>query len=96
MSQQRQHEKYDALIQSCQGLPPALTIVVHPCDEPSLSGALSAAAAHLITPVLVGPEARIRSLVASLDLDLTGLRLVNVPHSHVAAEKAVATGALAR
>jgi hypothetical protein len=79
----------DALIQSCQGLTPVLTIAVHPCDEPSLSGALSSAAAHLITPVLIGPETRIRSLATSLGLDLTGLRLVNVPHSYAAAERAV-------
>lgn len=66
-----------------------LTIVVHPCDEPSLSGAIEAAAAHIMNPVLVGPEARIRTLADSLHLDLTGLRMVNVPHSTAAAEKAV-------
>lgn len=90
MIQRRSHEQYDALIQSCQRLTPMLTIIVHPCDEPSLSGAIEAAAAHIINPVLVGPEARIRTLAASLHLDLTGLRIVNVLHSHAAAEKAVA------
>lgn len=86
----RQHEKYCALIAACQGLVPAKTAVVHPCDENSLLAAVSAAAAKLIEPLLVGPEARIRALAASVGLDLTGMGLIDVPHSHAAAEKAVA------
>jgi phosphate acetyltransferase len=39
--------------------------------------------------VLVGPEARIRALAASLGLDLTGLQLIDTPHSHASAAKAV-------
>src|SRR5260221_3498507 len=62
----------------------------HPCDEPSLAGAIEAAAAHLIIPAMVGPESHIRALAATLHLDLNGLRIVNVPHSHAAAGKAVA------
>jgi phosphate acetyltransferase len=86
----RKHEKYNALIRACQVHAPVRTAVVHPCDEISLSAAIAAADAKLILPLLVGPEARIRSLAASLGLDLTGLRLVDVPHSHAAAEKGVA------
>jgi phosphate acetyltransferase len=90
MDTPRKHEKYDALIRACQGLVPVRTAVVHPCDEIALSAAIAAADAKLIQPLLVGPEARIRALAASLGLDLAGLRLVDVPHSHAAAEKAVA------
>jgi phosphate acetyltransferase len=90
MDAPRKHEKYDALIRACQGLVPVRTAVVHPCDEIALSAAIAAADAKLIQPLLVGPEARIRALAASLGLDLAGLRLVDVPHSHAAAEKAVA------
>ena len=90
MDAPRKHEKYDALIRACQGLVPVRTAVVHPCDEIALSAAIAAADAKLIQPILVGPEARIRALAASLGLDLAGLRLVDVPHSHAAAEKAVA------
>ena len=51
------HAKYAALMAACAGLPPVPTAVVHPCDAASLAGALEAAAAGLIVPVLVGPEA---------------------------------------
>jgi phosphate acetyltransferase len=89
MGDARKHEKYDALIHACQPLAPIRTVVVHPCDESSLSGVMHAAASKLIQPVLVGPEVRIRALAASLHLDLAGLQIVDTPHSHAAAEKAV-------
>jgi phosphate acetyltransferase len=89
MNEQRKHEKYDALIYSCRALAPVRTAVAHPCDESSLRGAVEAAAAKIIKPILVGPEARIRALAASLKLDIAHLRLVDQPHSNAAAEKAV-------
>jgi phosphate acetyltransferase len=89
MNEVRKHEKYDALIYSCHALAPVRTAVAHPCDESSLAGAVDAAAAKIIKPILVGPEARIRALAGSLSLDITGLRIVDQPHSNAAAEKAV-------
>ena len=89
MTEPRKHEKYDALIYSCHALAPVRTAVAHPCDETSLVGALDAAPAKIIKPILVGPEAKIRALAASLSLDLAVLQLVITPHSHAAAEKAV-------
>ena len=86
----RKHEKYDALIRACEALAPVKTAVAHPCDEISLSAAVAAAQARLIEPLLVGPQGRIRTLAATLGLDLSPWRLVDVPHSHAAAEKAVA------
>ena len=38
-----------------------LTGVVHPCSADALAGAIEAAAAGLILPVLFGPEAEIRT-----------------------------------
>jgi phosphate acetyltransferase len=35
-----QHAKYDRLIARAKTVPPARTLVVHPCDETSLRGAL--------------------------------------------------------
>ncbi len=90
MPEPRKHEKYDALINSCQALAPVRTAVAHPCDESSLFGAVQAAQAAIITPILVGPEARIRALARSLDVDLAGLEVINTAHSHASAEKAVA------
>jgi phosphate acetyltransferase len=82
--------KYERLITAAKAEVPALTCVVHPCDESSLRGALEAAATGLIVPILVGPEAKIRAVASELDLDLTGLEIVDAPHSHGAAARAVA------
>jgi phosphotransacetylase len=62
--------------------------VVHPCDALSLGGALDARAAGLIEPVLVGPRARVEAAAAAAGLDLTGVALEDVPHSHAAAARA--------
>jgi phosphate acetyltransferase len=85
----RQHEKYERLVAATKGLQPLATAVAHPCDESSLRGALEAAEARLIVPILVGPRERICSLAKSLDLDIAGIDIVDAPQSHAAAEKAV-------
>jgi phosphate acetyltransferase len=56
----RAHSKYDRLIAAAKAIPPAATLVVHPCDESSLRGAVEAARAGLINPTLVGPATKIR------------------------------------
>ena len=63
--------------------------VVHPCDALSLSGALDARAAGLIEPVLVAPRARLLAVAQENNLDITGLAIEDVPHSHAAAARAV-------
>lgn len=85
----RKHEKYDALIARCRGLPPVPTAVVHPCDETSLGGAIEAAEAGIIRPLLVGPTPKIRAVAETLRLDLGQFEIVDAPHSHAAAEKGV-------
>jgi phosphate acetyltransferase/phosphate butyryltransferase len=72
------------------GLEPLRTAVVHPVDRNSLLGALDAARAGLIIPVLVGPEAKIRAVAESESADLGPYKLVPTRHSHEAAEVAVA------
>lgn len=89
MTEQRTHQKYEALICACHALAPVRTAVAHPCDETSLRGATEAAAAKIIKPILVGPEVRIRTLAASIGLDITGFKLVDAPYSHASAAKAV-------
>lgn len=78
------------LLDRCRALPPLPTAVAHPCDAASLDGALLAARHGLITPILVGPEARIRAAAEGAGLDLTGIEIVATPHSHASAEAAVA------
>jgi phosphate acetyltransferase len=86
---ERKHEKYQRLIEACKALPPTPTAVAHPCDETSLSGAVDAARLGLIAPILVGPKARIEAVAREHGIDIAGLPIVDVPHSHAAAEKAV-------
>ena len=64
--------------------------VVHPCDALSLAGALDARAAGLIEPVLVGPRARIEAAAKEAQLDISGIAIEDVAHSHAAAARAVA------
>lgn len=90
ISEVREHAKYERLVAATKGLQPLPTAVAYPCDEASLRGALEAAEAKMIAPILVGPRGRIESLARSLDLDLHAVSIVDVPHSQAAAEKAVA------
>jgi phosphate acetyltransferase len=73
-----------------RGLEPLRTAVVHPVDRNSLLGAVDAARAGLIIPVLVGPEAKIRAVASVESVDLAPYKLVPTRHSHEAAEVAVA------
>ena len=84
------HPKLEALVARCEALPPLPTAVVHPCDVPSLDGALRAAEAGLITPILVGPQARIRATALAAGLELGTWTIIDTPHSHASAERAVA------
>ena len=63
--------------------------VVHPCDALSLSSAIDAQAAGLIVPVLIAPLAKLNAVAKEAGLDLTGLEIVDVEHSHAAASRAV-------
>jgi phosphate acetyltransferase len=87
--QLRRHDKYQQLISRCAELEPVPTAVVHPCDRASLEGAIRAAEGHLILPILVGPETKIRSVAAAERIDIACYEIVDSEHSHAAAAKAV-------
>ncbi|MDR2012392.1 MAG: bifunctional enoyl-CoA hydratase/phosphate acetyltransferase, partial [Rhodanobacter sp.] len=89
VSQTRSQQKYASLIARCRELPAVTVAVAHPCNEVSLRAAVDAAHAGLVTPVLVGPTARIDALADSLHIDLTGYRRIDTPHSHASAACAV-------
>jgi len=78
------------LVAKARGLKPIRTAVVHPVDTVSLVGAIKAAEAGLIVPVLVGPQARIAEVAAQARLDLSPYELVATEHSHGSAVQAVA------
>ena len=81
--------RYDQLLQAAKSLPRIRMGVVHPCSREALEGALDADRLGLVQALLIGPEARIRSLAAECGFDLTGFTVIDVPHSHAAAAKAV-------
>jgi len=80
---------HSRLIQQTQTLPPIRTGVVHPVDIESLLGAIEAADAGLIDPVLVGPATKIRAAAEQIKTDISAYELVPTEHSHAAAAKAV-------
>jgi len=88
--QLRRHDKYKQLIARCAELEPIPTAVVHPCDRAALEGAIGGAEARLILPILVGPEAKIRSVAVSEGIDIKSHQIIDAEHSHAAAAKAVA------
>jgi phosphate acetyltransferase len=85
----RRGDSFARLYKACEGLPPVPCAVAHPCDRDSLLGPIEAARKGFIMPVLVGPEEKIRAVARAEEVDLGPYRIVNVPHSHAAAEKAV-------
>ena len=89
MSQAIGTGKYERLLERCQGLAPVPTAVAHPCEESALTGAVEAAQAGLITPILVGPRVKIEETAKSANVDISKIEIVDAPHSVEAAKQAV-------
>jgi phosphate acetyltransferase len=83
------HAKYERLIARAKQVPAATTIVVHPCDETSLRGAIDAAGSGIIAPILVGPVKKLAAVADKFRIDISGVEKVDTPHSDAAAAKAV-------
>jgi len=82
----RRADATSKLLRRCEGFEPVPCAVVHPCDRDSLLGALEAAKHALITPILVGPEEKIRSVAETENIDLSPYRIIGTEHSHEAAK----------
>jgi phosphotransacetylase len=80
--------RLDGLLERCRGIKPMLTGVVHPCSAEALIGALEAAEAGLIVPVLFGPETELRKIAAAEKIDLSGCRIVATESQEDSAMKA--------
>ncbi len=81
--------KYEQLLERCRSLEAVPTAVAHPCEATALEGAVEAGEHGLIVPILVGPAEKIREIAAANGINLAKSRIVDVPHSHAAAAKAV-------
>ena len=80
--------RFNALLARGKGLEAVRCAVVHPCDTESLSGALDSARYNLIIPVLIGPKAKINKAAQEAGLDISAYEMIDVPHSHAAADMA--------
>jgi phosphate acetyltransferase len=77
--------KYDHLIAAAKRVPTVSTIVVHPCDESSLRGAIESAEADIIKATLVGPAAKIKEVAAKHNLNISDCEIVDTPATEAAA-----------
>ncbi|MGA3115977.1 MAG: bifunctional enoyl-CoA hydratase/phosphate acetyltransferase [Syntrophobacteraceae bacterium] len=85
----RRSDEFVKLLKACEKVPPVPCAIAYPCDHDSLLGPIEAAERKIIQPVLVGPEDRIREVARAAGIDIGPYRIVSVPNSHEAAEKAV-------
>ncbi len=83
------HERLRTLLARTAGGEPMLTAVAHPCDANAIGAAVEAARVGLITPILVGPKAKILKAAEDAKVDISPFRLIDVPHSNAAAAMAV-------
>ena len=83
------HDRYHAVIEKCAPLPPLATAVAHPVDTHVLAAVADAVMERLIAPILIGPAGRIEKAAAEAGIDLSNWRIIDAPHSHSSAEKAV-------
>ena len=73
--------KYEALVARAKAAGALSTVVVHPCDETSLGGAIGAAWGGLIRPILVGSRDKIVAVAAENRIDISACEIVDVAHS---------------
>ena len=83
------YRHYLAMIARANSKPAVRTAIAWPCDEVSLGGAIQAFKDKLIVPILVGSEEIIRDLAKTMELDLTGIEIVDIETSKMAAMRAV-------
>ena len=77
------------LLEQAQARSPIPVAVVNPVDQVSLIGAVDAAQAKLITPVLIGPADAIKDAAQSTGIDIAGLKVVTADDAEAAAASAV-------
>jgi phosphate acetyltransferase len=89
----REH-RLEGLLERCKPLKPMRTGVVHPCSAAALGGAVEAAQAELIEPVLFGPRAELLRLADEAKLDISKFHVIDTSGADDSADKAaLAAGA---
>jgi phosphate acetyltransferase len=83
------HLLFERLIQYCEKREAFPVAVCWPCSAVSLAGAMEAAKAGIVHPLLVGPERELNAIAASLGLDLGAYEIIPSNPEENAAAKAV-------
>ncbi len=81
--------RHRQLVDLTEDRDPVPTAVVNPVDQVSLMGAVEAAKADLIVPVLVGPQEAIEAAAKSASIDISGFKLIPADSAAAAAAQAV-------
>ena len=81
---------YDQVLAKVSTFAPIRTAVVYPVDSNALLGAIQAAQAKLIIPILIGPPAKIQAVALAHDVDLSPYQILPAEDSYDAAEQAAA------
>lgn len=85
----RHFKHLESFVERARQKGPIRMAVVHPVDRPSLESVAKAAEQNLISPVLVGPAAKIVRAAQDNGFDISRFEIVPAEHSHAAGEIAV-------
>jgi phosphotransacetylase len=85
----RRPDPYERLMQRCKGLEPVITSVAYPCEQTALTGAVEAAEAGLLAPILVGPAQRIREVADGAGLNIKPYQIEDMADAPKSAARAV-------
>ena len=80
--------RFEETLARRKGAAPMPTAVVHPCSVDALAGAIEAAQAGLIEPLLVGPAEELRDVAAKAKLDLSPYKIVSTADAEESASVA--------
>lgn len=75
------HPHLKSLVDAARTCGPLRVAIAYPCDQSSLSAAIEATRAGLITPILVGPRDRMQATASLAGLNLMDLEVVNTTDS---------------
>ncbi|HDU7890004.1 TPA: bifunctional enoyl-CoA hydratase/phosphate acetyltransferase [Legionella pneumophila] len=83
------NDHFNKIIEACSNLPSIKTAVVHPVTANVLEAVYDSVKAGLITPVLIGPMAKIKCAASEAKIDLSNWEMIDTEHSDAAAFRAV-------
>ena len=81
--------RLDDLVTLAAKAPKVNAAIAHPCDPGSLEAAAQAARLGFITPILLGPEAKVLAAAEAAGVDISPFQLLSTAHSHASAAEAV-------